>query len=425
MPRRTLHRRMRAQGGCLSFVIGVLALAALALVAAIVITNRMGPTRDGQLPQATAGQDSGYVDANDPPVDEHQLVLTAGSFVESGGNIQVLTPSPTPSPEPSPTPEPTYNPDDPYGLVRPQPSAEGFLPIFRKANTEERMIAITVDECSGVAITTKFAKKAYDFGAKLTLFPTGENVMRRGMADVIRNCVYGMGFEIENRCYSGMAKLYAMNDLMMASEIWKQSIAVSYVLGVKYHPHFLRLYGGDGENDGRTHAYLAQNGYCGVAGWTFNGGSMDNGRIGLNIAPGNIYFFKTNENDLLKMELLMEEARNQGYEMVTLNKLFGYEENEMEETSNVLAENMPELEDTDIPYYFMKTGDCTWATNLLQQRLIELGYLPSGSADGVFGSTTAAALSAFQAKLGLAATGAADITTQERLFADDAPTVDE
>jgi type IV secretory pathway VirB10-like protein len=61
----------------------------------------------------------------------------------------------------------------------------------------------------------------------------------------------------------------------------------------------------------------------------------------------------------------------------------------------------------------------------LQERLIELGYLPEGSADGVYGSSTAAALSAFQAKLGMAATGAADVLTQEKLFADDAPTVDE
>ena len=425
MPRRTLHRRMRAQGGCLSFLIGVLALAALALVAAIVITNRMGPTRDAQAPQASAGQESGYVDANDPPVDEHQLVLTAGSFVEPGGDIQVLTPSPTPSPEPSPTPEPTFNPDDPYALVRPQPSAEGFLPIFRKANTEERMIAITVDECSGAAITTKFAKLAYDFGAKLTLFPTGENVMRRGMAEVIRNCVYGMGFEIENRCYTGIARLYTMNDLMMASEIWKQAISVSYVLGARYHPHFLRLYGRDGENDLRTHTYLAQEGYMGIMGWTINGSMMVEGRIGTNLAPGNIYYFKSNNADLRKMTVLMEEARQQGYEMVTLNELFGYEPNAVEEGVNVLAEDMPELKDRQIPYYFMKSGDCTWATNLLQRRLIQLGYLPDGSADGVYGSGTAAALSAFQAKLGMAATGAADIVTQQKLFAEDAPNVNE
>ena len=121
----------------------------------------------------------------------------------------------------------------------------------------------------------------------------------------------------------------------------------------------------------------------------------------------------------------MDEARGQGYEMVTMNELFGYEPNAMEDGVNVLAEDMPELKNKDVPYYFMKTGDCTWATNLLQRRLIELGYLSEGNADGVFGSGTAAALSAFQAKLGLAATGAADVITQERLYAKDAPRVDE
>ena len=40
MPRRTIHRRRRAQGGCLSFAIGTLAVAALALVVAIMVTNR-------------------------------------------------------------------------------------------------------------------------------------------------------------------------------------------------------------------------------------------------------------------------------------------------------------------------------------------------------------------------------------------------
>ena len=249
--------------------------------------------------------------------------------------------------------------------------------------------------------------------------------MRKGMGDVIKEACYGQGFEIENRCYSGTAKLYTVNDTMMASEIWKQNIAVSYVLGVKYHIHFLRLYGRDGENDLRTHAYLIQEGYKGIAGWTINGSMMEEGRIGLNLAPGNIYYFKSNQHDLRKMEMLMEEAKQQGYQMVTLNALFGYEENLCEDVPNVLAENMPELENHDIPYYLIKTGDCTWSTNLLQRRLIQLGYLPAESADGVYGSSTAAALSAFQAKLGLAATGAADVTTQERIYADNAPGVDD
>lgn len=422
MSRRSLHRRQRAQGGCLSWAIGLLAVAALALVAALIITSRLpAPGPDVVAPQATAdGEPAGtYAPGG------LGMVLTADSFLEDGGGvIPVLTPSPTPTLEPTPTPAPTYNPDEPFALVRPQATAAGFLPVYIKANTEEKRIAITVDECSGPAIVKDFAMTAAKYGAKLTLFPSGENVMRKGMADVLKVCYYTMGFEIENRCYSTTARLYTMNDAMMASEIWKQEIGLSYVLGVRYRPHFLRLYGGDGENDLRTHTFLYQQGYLGVAHWTFNGGTMAEGKIGTNLAPGNIYYFKTTREDLRMMDLLMDEAKGQGYEMVTLNELFGYEPNEAEDVDNILAETMPELVG-EVPYYFMKTGDCTWATNLLQRRLIELGYLSEGNADGVFGSGTAAALSAFQAKLGLAATGAADPITQEKIFAKDAPRVDE
>ena len=428
MSRRSFHRRRRAQGGCLTFAIVLLAVAALALVAAIIITNRMAsrqsPATEPGL-GATAAATTAPPDVIPLSTFELDMVLTADSFQEEGKEIPVLTPSPSPTPEPTPSPEPTFNPDEPYALVRPQPQGEGFLPVFEKANTDEKRIAITLDECTGAVITAKFAKLAFDYGAKLTLFPTGENALLQDMGEVLKNCLYLMGFEIENRCYNGMSRLYGMNDAQMVAEIWKQEVAVSYVLGVRYHPHFLRVYGGDGENDARTHAYLAQQGYLGLADWTFNGGTMDEGRIGANLAPGNIYYFKSTQNDLHMMEMLMAEADRQGYEMVTLNDLFGYEENTYEDEANVMAEEMPELDASNIPYYFMKTGDCTWATNLLQRRLIELGYLSEGNADGVFGSGTAAALSAFQAKLGLAATGAADVLTQEKLFEKDAPRVDE
>ena len=423
MSRRTIHRRRRAQGGCLSYSIGTLFVVALALVVTIIITNRLPSKKDPTEPQGINATDGGFVDVNHLTGNEQDMVLTAQDFQQDDREITVLTPPPSPSPEPTPTPEPTYNPDDPYALVRPQPTEEGFLPVFIKANTAEKMIAITVDECSGETITSEFARAANKHNAKLTLFPTGENVMKTGMDAVLRECFYSLGFEIENRCYGTLAHLYSLNDTMMASEIWKQSIAVSYVLGVRYHPHFLRLYGGNGENDGRTHAYLAQEGYYGIAHWTYNGSLMEEGKIGNNLSPGNIYYFKTTKEDLRRMNVLMDEAQVQGYQMVTMNRLFGYEENAYEQVANVLAESMPELKNNKIPYYFMKPGDCTWATNLLQRRLTQLGYLPEDSADGVFGSSTAAALSAFQAKMGLVATGAADIETQEKLFAKDAPGV--
>ena len=40
---------------------------------------------------------------------------------------------------------------------------------------------------------------------------------------------------------------------------------------------------------------------------------------------------------------------------------------------------LPELRKHRIPYYFIKTEDCTWAVNLLQRRLINLGYLRQGN----------------------------------------------
>ena len=103
MPRRTIHRRRRAQGGCLSFAIGALAVAALALVMAIVVTNRLKAPADKPGPQATGSADGSFVDAKNPPVDEHEMVLTAGQLDQGNGEeIVVLTPSPTPSPEPTP-----------------------------------------------------------------------------------------------------------------------------------------------------------------------------------------------------------------------------------------------------------------------------------------------------------------------------------
>jgi len=424
MPSKSVRRRRRSRQGFFSVMIATLAVVALALTAAIVITEHMKPDPDAL---AGGGTDGGhFVDANDPPAQENQLVLDINSF--SGTRTPapgVATPIPTPAPEAeaenTPAPAATSR-TDPNAALRPRPLDENSLPIFRKANTTDKKIAITLDECTGVKITQSFALLARNYGAKLTLFPTGENVMRAGMGDLLAACVSELGFEIENRCYSGGARLYRLTDREMAEEIWKQNMALSYAMGAKYEAHFLRLYGGTGETDRRTHAYLKQLGYLGVAHWTINGSASTTDKLEMSIEPGNVYVFKTTESDLTLMKALMREAKTQGYAMVTLNDLFGYAENRHSPASatQILSQTLPELEGYDGAYYLMKQGDCTWATLLLQQRLMALGYLPEGSADGNFGASTAAALSAFQAKSGLAASGAADERTQEYLYKEDA-----
>ena len=58
----------------------------------------------------------------------------------------------------------------------------------------------------------------------------------------------------------------------------------------------------------------------------------------------------------------------------------------------------------------------------IQQRLIDLGYL-SGKADGIFGERSVSALKLFQILAGLEGTGKMDEATRQALFADDAITV--
>ena len=87
-----------------------------------------------------------------------------------------------------------------------------------------------------------------------------------------------------------------------------------------------------------------------------------------------------------------------------------------EETLNALfANDAPRQKNT-----VLRAGDSGEAVQKLQTRLIELGYL-TGTADGRFGSATQTALMAFQSAAGLSADGVAGQTTQNRLYASDAP----
>lgn len=72
-----------------------------------------------------------------------------------------------------------------------------------------------------------------------------------------------------------------------------------------------------------------------------------------------------------------------------------------------------------LAYKELAKGSKGEAVAALQTRLNELNY-DAGVADGIYGNGTAAAVSEFQKKNYLEATGIADVETQEVLFSDDA-----
>lgn len=93
------------------------------------------------------------------------------------------------------------------------------------------------------------------------------------------------------------------------------------------------------------------------------------------------------------------------------------------ERVEVIEQTTPEPivpKETPVPYTTLSKGSKGTEVTELQTRLTELGYMNS-TIDGDFGGKTRTAVQLFQQTIGLEATGIADVETQTRLYADDAP----
>ena len=301
-----------------------------------------------------------------------------------------------------------------------RPAAEnGLLPVFRKSATEEKIIAITVDDCYQADNLAAIVQLALDCGGKLTLFPIGENVLKEAQAKTLRYA-WQKGFELENNTFTHNS-LYAISDEELAKEVYYQNLALSKILGVEYQAHFLRPRGGDARNDQRMQAYARQLGYCGIAHWSYCGSdrSVTESALQKSLKSGAIYLFHTTDTDLERLQRFIPYATSQGYRLVTLNEMFGYPENETAPlTEPIEGRTPPALEPYDPVPVTYKATTYDHGVIRLQEQLIELGYLSGvddGAADGVYGETCAMAVRRFQSDHGLNATGEADPETQDRI----------
>lgn len=350
-----------------------------------------------------------------PAAEASAAPVLAASAEPSEAPVNEPTQAPTQAPTPEPVPD-TRNII--YNVVAPTPLAEGFLPIYNKAVTEEKIIAVTVDDFYQFKNARTIIDVALENGAKLTIFPIGKNVLRDELKDTL---IYAHenGIEIENHTYEHKG-LYRMDDKAMVKQVYMQALCVDHVLGVDYQEHFFRPMGGDGRDDQRTHQYVKQLGMKGIAHWNVSGSGTDIKTLLKNIKPGNIYLFHTTDKDTEKLKKFIPGAVEQGYKLVTLNEMFGFPENEVRELTKPVKEmEIPALEAFTYVDRTYKEDDFLWQVNVIQQRLIELGYLDV-DADGIYGSSTTAAVKAFQEKNGLKANGKCNVQTQNVLFSENA-----
>ena len=335
--------------------------------------------------------------------------------VTAAAPVATATPAPTQeaTATPEPTAAPTATPAPDRAQYRPEPT-NGLLPVFWSADTNEKIIAITVDDCFQAENLQQIVDKAIECGGKLTIFPIGENVLRERHGEVLRYA-YENGFELENHTFTHNG-LYGCTDEEVAQEMYMQNLALSAILGVEYQAHFIRPKGGDARNDPRIHAYARQLGYYGVAHWSVSGGGSGAAALASSLAPGAIYLFHTTDLDRDKLLGFIPYAVEQGYRLVTLNEMFGYPENETAPlTVPIEQHQIPPLELYDQVFVTLKKGSYSSQVRMLQLKLIELGYL-SGEADGAFGEGTEIALKKFQSDHGLSADGVASPEFMEALM---------
>ena len=291
---------------------------------------------------------------------------------------------------------------------------KGYLPVYFRAGTKERKIAVTVDDCDRTENLRRIVRIFGRYGAGLTLFPIGRTLAAPGMAETIRECVLEKGYEIENHTMTH-ARIFREPEMKMAREIWEQGQEVNRVLGVNYRQHFFRLMGGDGFTDLRTHSYLAQLGFRGIAQWSCCGTDVGMDQIRRELRPGAIYLFHTVDGDPGKLEEFVPYAISRGYQLVTLNGLLGLASNE---TAAYRPESMPAPRARTEDWRTCRRGEYAWNICRIQEALMTLGMLQinDGKPTGYFGEQTEAAVRRFQAERGLPVTGAADEGTQKAIF---------
>ena len=384
---------------------GAVLLAALVVLLAL---PKGDPDPTGEAlarPEATAAVAQG-----EPLVAQGEPLVAQGETSESEDEPPTTQATPTPQAQ-----ESALSSMSSRAATRPTPTAPGYGLVFSKANTEEKIIAITVDDCYQADNLQQIVDKALEVGGKLTLFPIGQNVLREKQSQILKYA-WEQGFELENHTFTHNG-LFAIDDAQMAEEVYKQQLAISYILGVEYQCHFLRPKGGDARKDQRMQVYAEQLGYYGIAHWSCAGSTSTEKEIAKALHPGAIYLFHTTtENDLDKLLNFMPYAVEQGYQLVTLNEMFGYPENETRPLDTPISEHtIPQLEPYAVYYDVYKPTRYSWGAYLLQKKLIELGYL-KGEPDGVFGKGCAASVKAFQKDHGMEQTGVADVATQEAIF---------
>lgn len=202
--------------------------------------------------------------------------------------------------------------------LRPVPEEEGLLPVFRRANTNEKKVAIVVDTFESADNIETVIGLAGTFGAKITFVPTG--VELRLYPNSWINVAFA-GHEIENHTFDN-TRMSTLADEDKAKNILEQTEILKSYIGEHYVPHFLSTNDLEDDADAFLNSWLQGSGYLGILRWDERmPASFDK------VVPGAILNYPLTDAGMKALSNAIPVLAENGYEMVTVNELFMYPDN--------------------------------------------------------------------------------------------------
>lgn len=202
--------------------------------------------------------------------------------------------------------------------LRPLPEEEGLLPVFRRANTNEKKVAIVVDTFESADNIETVIGLAGTFGAKITFVPTG--VELRLYPNSWINVAFA-GHEIENHTFDN-TRMSTLADEDKAKNILEQTEILKSYIGEHYVPHFLSTNDLEDDADAFLNSWLQGSGYLGILRWDERmPASFDK------VVPGAILSYPLTDAGMKALSNAIPVLAENGYEMVTVNELFMYPDN--------------------------------------------------------------------------------------------------
>lgn len=210
--------------------------------------------------------------------------------------------------------ESAFSPDE----LRPLPEEEGLLPVFRRANTNEKKVAIVIDTFESAQHIETLLGLAGTFGAKITFVPTGVELLMYPNSWV--NVAFA-GHEIENHTLDN-TRLSTLADEDKAENLQEQTEILRAYIGEHYTPHFLSTNDLEDDADAFLHSWLQGNGYLGIIRWDERmPASFDK------VVPGAVLNYPLTDEGMKALSNAIPVLAENGYQMVTMNELFMYPDN--------------------------------------------------------------------------------------------------